>query len=195
MNRHQYKNLIVEVLDEPTYKCGSADNNFNYSKVYFGDNAKQYPTSKHGIKIYRDDQVIGSCIIIGSGGATGIHQNSSLIDNDQLIICCCDTVFSLTLPHLNLQWINQADHATCFEIYKLQDDYVVHGETVISRIDKGGNIKWKFGGSDIFVSFDNEEAFQLNADHIALIDFYKIKYKIDFGGKVIWTSHEQIEKL
>ena len=98
MYRHQYKDLTIEVLDEPTYKYGSADNNFNYLKAYFGDNAEQYPTSKHGVKIYRDDQIIDSCIIIGSGGATGIHQNSSLLDNDQLLLCCCDNIFCFILP-------------------------------------------------------------------------------------------------
>lgn len=194
MNRYQYKDLTIEVLDEQTYKYDSADNNFNYLKHYFGDGAKEYPTSKHGIKIYRNDQFIDSCIIIGSGGATGVNQNSSLIDNDRLLICCCDTVFSLTLPDVELKWKTQADQATCFEIYKLQDDYIVHGEIEISRLDREGNIKWQFGGSDIFVSFDNEEAFKLNADHIALTDFYKIKYKIDFDGKAIWSSHEQTEK-
>jgi hypothetical protein len=73
MNRHQYKDLTIEVFDDPTYKFGSADNNFNYSKHFFGDNAQDYPTSKHGIKMLRDDQLINSCIIIGSGGATGIQ--------------------------------------------------------------------------------------------------------------------------
>jgi hypothetical protein len=39
MNRHYYKDLRIEVLDEPTYKVGSADNKFNYSKSYFGNGA------------------------------------------------------------------------------------------------------------------------------------------------------------
>lgn len=194
LNRHQYKDLTIEVLDEPTYKYGSADNNFNYAKTYFGNNAEQYPTSKHGIKVYRADQIIDSCVIIASGGATGVHQNSSLADNDRIVVCCCDTVFCLTLPDLDLKWKTQADPATCFEMYKLQDDYIVHGEMEISRLDKDGNIKWQMGGSDIFISFDNDEAFKLNADHIALTDFYNIKYKIDFDGKVIWSSHKHTIK-
>jgi hypothetical protein len=86
---------------------------------------------------------------------------------------------------LELKWATQSDPATCFGIYKLQDDYIVHGEIEISRLDKEGNIKWQFGGSDIFVTFDADDAFKLNADHIALTDFYRIKYKIDFNGKII----------
>ncbi|MEZ4800290.1 MAG: hypothetical protein R2809_11055 [Flavobacteriales bacterium] len=101
MKKHQYKDLTIEVLNEPTYKYGSADNNFNYANIYFGEDGDKYPTSKHGIKLYRDDQVIDSCIVISSGGATGIHQNSFLVDNDRLVICCCGTVFSLSLLTLN----------------------------------------------------------------------------------------------
>ena len=188
MNRYQYTDLTIEVLDEPTYKFGSADNNFNYSKRHFGDGAKEYPTSKHGIKIYRDDQIIESCIIIGSGGATGVYQNSSLIDNDRLLIRCCDTVFSLTLPDLDLQCKTQADQATCFQIFKHQDDYIVHGELQVTKLDKDGNKKWEFGGADIFVSIDNEEEFRIDSDGILLTDFAKTKYKIDFDGKLIWDT-------
>lgn len=161
MNSYQYKGLTIEVLDEPTYKFGSADNNFTYSKHYFGDGATEYPTSKHGIKIYQEDQIIDSCIIIGSGGATGIHQNSSILDNEQLLISCCDTIFCLTLPSLELKWKTQADQATCFQIFKQQDHYIVHGELQVAKLDKDGKIKWKFGGADIFVSIDNEEELKM----------------------------------
>lgn len=159
MNRYQYNDLTIEVLDEPTYKFGSSDNNFNYIKHYFSDGATEYPASKHGIKIYKDDQIIDSCIIIGSGGATGIHQKSSLLDEDQLLISCCDTVFCLTLPDLELKWKTQADQASCFQIFKQQDDYIVHGELQVAKLDKDGVIKWEFGGADIFVSIGNEEVF------------------------------------
>lgn len=191
MNRHQYKDLTIEVLDEPTYKFGSADNNFNYSKHYFGDGATEYPTSKHGIKIYQDDQIIDSCIIIGSGGATGIHKNSSILDNDQLILCCCDTIFCLTLPDLELKWKTQSDQATCFQIFRQQDDYIIHGEIQVTKLDKDGNKKWEFGGADIFVSIDNEEEFKIESDGILLTDFGKTKYKIDFDGKLIWDTYKK----
>ncbi|RZK70863.1 MAG: hypothetical protein EOO85_20625, partial [Pedobacter sp.] len=127
MNGQQYKDLRIEVLDEPNYKVGSADNNFNYSSSYFGDGAKEYPTSRHGIKVFQDEVQINNCVLIASGGATGIHQNSSLVDNDHLLICCCDTIFCLTLPDLKLKWKTQCDPATCFQIYKHQDDYIIHG--------------------------------------------------------------------
>jgi hypothetical protein len=191
MNRHQYKDLTVELHDEPTYRFGSTDNNFNYSKHYFGDGATKYPTSKHGIKIYQNNQIINSCIIIGSGGSTCVHQTSSLIDNDRLVICCCDTVFSLTLPDLELKWKIQADQATCFQIFKHEDDYIIHGELQVTKLDKDGNKKWEFGGADIFVSIDNEDEFKIESDGILLTDFAKTKYKIDFDGKLLWDTYKR----
>ena len=191
MNRHQHKDLTIEVIDEPTYKFGSADNNYNYSKHYFGDGATECPTSKHGIKIYQDGHIIDSCIIIGSGGTTGVHQNSTLIDKDQLLICCCDTVFCLALPNHELKWKTQADQATCFQIFKHQDNYIVHGEFQVSKLDKDGKIKWEFGGADIFVSIDNDDEFKIESDGILLTDFAKTKYKIDFEGKLIWDTYKR----
>ncbi len=185
MNQHQYKDFTIEVIDEPTYIYGSTDNDFYYSKAYFGGEAELYPTSKHGVKVYQGDKVIDSCIIIGSGGATGIHQNSSLVDNDQLVICCCDTVFCLALPDLALKWNTQADQATCFQIFQQQDGYIVHGELLITKLDRDGNKKWEFGSEDIFVSTGNEEIFKMESDGILLTDFSGKIYKIGFDGRIL----------
>ena len=191
VSRYTHKNLIVEVIDEPTYKYGSADNNFSYSRHYFSNKAEAYPTSKHGIKVYCDNQIIYNSIVIGSGGATGISQNSSLIDNDQLLVCCSDTIFCLTLPELGLKWKTCADQATCFQVFKQQDFYIVHGELQVTRLDKNGQIVWAFGGADIFVSIDNEEVFKVENDGILLADFGKTIYKLDFNGKLIWHTCKQ----
>jgi hypothetical protein len=185
MNRYYFDDLTVEFYDDPTYTFGSMDNNCVYSKTYFGDGGQKYPIAKHGVKILKEDQVIDSCIIIGSGGATGVHQNSALLDNDQFVLCCCDTIFCLTLPSLGLKWKTKADPATCFQIFKHEDDYIIHGELQVTKIDQTGQIKWEFGGADIFVSIDGEEEFKIENDGIMLTDFTKAKYKIDFDGKLI----------
>jgi hypothetical protein len=187
MKNYQYKGLTVEVIDEPTYKFGSTDNNFNYSKHHFGNGGTEYPTSKHGIKLYQDNQIIDSCIVIGSGGVTGVHQNSSLLDNDQILLCCCDIIFCLELPDLAVKWKTQADQATCFQIFLHCDHYISHGELQATKLDKDGNKKWEFGGADIFVSNDDKEAFKIEDYGIILTDFMYTKYKIDFDGKLIWT--------
>lgn len=194
MNRHQYKNLITEVLDEPTYRFGSAENSFNYSMHYFDEGPKEFSISRHGVKIYRDGQIISNCIIIGSGGSTNINQNSSLVDDDSLVVCCFGTVFSLTIPDLELKWKTPADPATCFQIIKHQADYIVYGELQVTKLDKDGSKKWVFSGVDIFVSIDNEEESKMESDGILLTDFAKTKYKIDFDGKLLWDTYKRIEK-
>ena len=188
MNHYQYQDLTIEVLDVPIYTCDSADNSFVYNKHYFSGDEQDYHTSKHGIKIFRDESIIDSCIVIGSYGPTGVHQNSSLLDGDQLLVCCGNTVFCLTLPDLNLKWKTQADWATCFQIFKHQDAYIVHGELDVTKLNKDGQVEWQFSGADIFVSIDNEVAFTIESDGILLTDFNKAKYKIDFDGKLLWDT-------
>jgi outer membrane protein assembly factor BamB len=185
MNIYQYNDLEIKIFNDSTYKFGSADNNSDYLKWYFGDNAQEYPTSKHGIKVYKDDLEINSCVIIGSGGGTGIFDNSTIIDNQRLLICCCDTLFCLSLSDLELIWKTKVDDATCFQVFKLNEDYLTYGEIYVSRLDKDGKIKWQFGGADIFVSIDNSEPFIINKDHLILTDFCGTKYKIDFNGSII----------
>lgn len=185
MRQYLYKDLTIEIVDEPKYKINSIDNDFNYSTCIFGDEANEFPTSKHGIKIYKNEQLINSCIIVGSGGSTTIHKNSSILDKDQLLVCCCDTIFCLRVPNLELKWKRKVDQATCFQIFKLQNDYLVHGECLISKIDFYGNIIWEFGGTDIFVFLDNEEVIKIEDDCILLTDFSNTKYKIDFDGMLI----------
>ena len=190
MTPFQFKNLTIEVSDDPTYSYGSTDIKFKYLKYYFGEGGQEYPVSKHSIKIFENDKEINSCIIIGSAGATGIHKNSALIDNDKLILCCCDTLFCLKLPELNLLWQTKMDKATCFQVLRLDTDYLVHGELEISRVDNEGKIIWQFGGADIFVTIEGQDEFQLHSDHITLTDFCKTKYKIDFNGKLLSSTNK-----
>ncbi|MBB2950118.1 hypothetical protein [Sphingobacterium sp. JUb56] len=179
-----YKQFIIKIIDEPDYENDSSDNIFRYSKIYSGNDFTYRITSKHGIKVYHEGQVIYSCIITGTAGATSVNQNSYIIDEDQLVICCSDTIFCLSLPDLNLMWKMQTDPITCFQIFKHNDDYLVHGETQVTKLNKNGKIIWKFEGADIFVSLD-DESFRIENDSILLMDFSNRKYKIDFDGKII----------
>lgn len=179
-----YKQFIIEVINEPDYEDDSSDNIFRYSKIYSRNDSTYHITSSHGIKFYHEDQVIYSCIITGTAGATSVNENSYIIDEDQLVICCSDTIFCLSLPDLNLMWRMQADPITCFQIFKQNDDYLVHGETQVTKLNKNGKIIWRFEGDDIFVSLD-DESLRIENDSILLMDFSNRKYKIDFNGKII----------
>jgi hypothetical protein len=182
--RTSFKEYTVDIVDEPTFNVGSADNSFKYDKVYFEDTEFR-PTSKHGIKISSDGQIISSAIICETGGATGIHDNSFLIKDDNLLICCCNAVSSFNLPNLTLNWKKEFDQATCFSIYPYKDDFIIHGELEIKRIDKSGQIKRKFSAKDIFVTQDGTESIKLTGDKIELTDWDGDKYILDEHGRVI----------
>lgn len=176
-------NLEIEVSDEPFYTLNSTDNKFLYLNVY-GDHVTNNPTAKHGIKIYENQNIISSCLILGFAGCTGVHPTSFIINDNSIVICCSNDIYCLSLPLLTLKWKATTDDATCFQIFKIEKDYVIHGELSICRIDEFGNILWTFCGRDIFVSTqENSPEFILLQDRILLSDFNNQKYVIDFHGK------------
>jgi hypothetical protein len=186
MQEYQYKNSTIRLFNDPEHSIGSSDNKNTYLHYHFTNNSSDDNlSSKHGIKIFENETEIGSCLVNGFEGATGIYENSFIIEDDVIILCCSDSVCCLNIPQLNMLWCTKVDLITCFQIFKLDDDYIIHGETEISRIDKNGKIKWQFSGVDIFVTMDSKDEFIMFPDHIQLIDFgYKV-YKIDYEGKSI----------
>jgi len=188
MNLYTLNDWSIEVLNEPNYFLDSTNNPFNYSKFYSSDledKNKFTPSSKHGIRVYHKDKLIYNCLVMAFCGGTGIFKKSSLMDKDQLLICCSNTIFCLGLPSLELKWKNLADMATCFQIFQYQEDYIIHGEVQITRMDYFGNKKWEFYGSDIFVNLNGLDEFKMEEWGIVLTDFNGVQYKIDYNGNSI----------
>lgn len=181
-----FQNYIIQVYNEYSYSYDSADNTIRYHKQHFGADSRVAATSQIGVKVFKDDREIDNCIILATGGATTVHHSSTLIDNDRLVICCGDSVFSLELPGLKLLWTVNADLATCFQIFNAGNDYIVHGELLVTSIDKAGQINWQFSGADIFASIEDREAFIMDSNGITLTDFSGTKYRIDFTGRQLW---------
>jgi len=181
----RHKDLTIEIFDDSAFNQ-TADSPTRYDKVLQADKDKQYsPTSQHAIKVYQGNNLVSSGIILATGGGTSVHKDTALIDNDNLIIRCCNKLFNLTLPDLVTNWMTEPDWATCFSIHKYQDTYISHGETSIARIDKAGKILWSYGGADIFVCLEEGEPFEMHDTYITLTDFNGSTYKIDYDGKTI----------
>jgi hypothetical protein len=173
------------------YKIEVADMTANYSDfinqfdaVYIA-NDEYIPSSVVSIKIFQDDNLIKSALLGASGGHTGVHETSAVLDGNKLAGCCANTVYSVSIPELDLLWRTEADLATCFQIFKHQQDYIIHGELEISRIDKNGKIVWQHSGADIFVNLDGQDEFIMTYDYILATDFENRKYKFDFDGNII----------
>lgn len=182
----EYKNYEIEVLDDKDYSIESTDNIRTYKLEYF-NGEKFQPTSKHGIRIKDKviEKEISSVIICENGGATTIHKKSFFIEEDRIWICICDKIYCLNLPKLDIEWFKQFDHVTNFSINPFKNDFVIHGELEIFRINRKGEIKWRFGARDIFVSEKGENSFQITEDLIEVTDWGGYKYKLDKNGKEV----------
>ncbi|SNR54244.1 hypothetical protein SAMN04488009_2268 [Maribacter sedimenticola] len=175
----EYGNLEIEILD------GQNLNSANYGLEYpsaLGVQSEYQPSSKHGIRITENGIEKCSALLLESGGATGISENSFLIKNKRIYICCSDHIYSLKISDLSVNWRKQFDTATCFGIYEFQSDFLVHGELQISRIDESGHEKWTFGARDIFVNPNGKDEFKIKGDQIELTDWDNNKYVLNADG-------------
>lgn len=174
----------IDIYNDQTFTAISADNVNQYDFVYFDKSEYHFP-SVYGIKIFQDDTLIKSAVIGSIGGGTAIHDTSTIIENDRLLVCCSDSIFCLSIPDLTLLWQTKADQATCFEIYKYEDSYFIHGELEISRLDRDGKILWQQSGADIFTTLEGKDDFVITDNCILVTDWENRKYKFDFNGQSI----------
>ncbi|MBS7565757.1 hypothetical protein KHS38_15215 [Mucilaginibacter sp. Bleaf8] len=155
-----------------------------FDAVYLNDDGYK-PTSMQAIHLHSDGVPLKSILLGATGGGTGVYDNTALIDNDRLVTCCSDTVFCLSTTRLDLLWQTKVDMATCFAVYQYQQDYIVHGELEISRLDSRGNIVWQNSGADIFVTPHGDSNLILLEDGIVATDFKFSKYVFDYDGNAI----------
>jgi len=176
----------IEIINEIGYTVGSADNRCQYDFVYqHPEDVDNAPITAYGIRVYKGD-LITTAIIMASGGGTRVGPNSFVIDGQSLLLTCCNKVFNLQFPSLQLNWIAVADMATCFSIYQYEDTYIVHGEVEISRLDRSGKIIWQVGARDIFVNIDHfGNTFEMHDEYIKLMDWEGYRYKLFYDGTIV----------
>ena len=185
MFRLTFGEYDIELEDDSTFRVGSNDNASNYDFVYHDEEATYYQSTNHAIKVFKDGKLYKTALIAATAGATGVHENSAEIIHDDILICCADKIFSLSLPDLKLNWMTQCDDACCFQIFKNDKGIFVHGEICASRIDTDGNIIWSAGFADILVTPDGKESFIMHNDFIEIEDWGHNKYKLNFDGESI----------
>lgn len=161
-----------------------ADQLTTYNRAYKSGEG-DYFTNQIGIEIFEKGKLQSSCLIAAYGGGTGITETTTLINHERIVICCGNTVFKLTVPHLNLLWQTFCDPATCFGIYYFEQDYIVHGEFEISRLDKAGKIVWQRGGMDIWTTLDVTDNFAVYDNYIVATDWGNNRHKFDGDGKLL----------
>ena len=177
-----HQNIEIQIFDDPMFSLNSVDNPHCYTKQHNLCDDFHF-SSKHGVRLVESGEIINSCLLIGSGGATGIHAQSAVVIGDSIYVAIGNSICSLNLPLLNLKWKQTVDSATCFGVYYLSsfNCLISHGELAISRITLSGEIVWSQSGKDIFT-----EGFEIQGDQLEVIDFNQERYLIDIeDGKSI----------
>lgn len=179
----------IEIVNDRSYSTRSSDNLINYKFEYSGGQLNQsriYTINKRGI-ILRDvasSEVISSAILCENGGRTDVSEDVYKLENEKLWICVGDKIYCLNLPDLTVDWFNRIDYGTNYSINIFKNDFLIHGELGIIRIEKSGAIKWRFmGGGGIFLP--GEGKLKISDDFIELIDGNNEKFTIDEFGKEI----------
>ncbi|GAA4848908.1 hypothetical protein [Algivirga pacifica] len=182
-----YKEYLIEVLNEYDYSVHSTDNINSYQLEYSKGAIVQeriHPISKHGIRV-KDlalEHELSSAILCEFKGATSVHKKSFYIDHDKIWICVCNAIYCLGIPNLKLIWYGQYDPATNISLLPFMDDFIIHGELEIIRINRDGEIQWKFDAPDIFITESGTENFRIHEKTIEVEDWQNTAYTIDENG-------------
>lgn len=152
-------------------------------------------TSVLYFKTFYLNQAKKTCKILGIDGGVCLHtandkdnSYSVKLKDDNLILSLGFTFLCFNLNTQDINWNIRPDHAEIFEFYDLQNDYLLRGEYAIHRIDKNGNVKWSYGGKDIWVSRDGKSEVIIESDKILLTDFDNNEYVINYEGKTLGYS-------
>lgn len=142
---------VLELINDPTFTPGSADNARSYAHEYLLTEAG-VSTSRHGIVCRAKDRELGSAVILAGGGASGVHASSIIASRRRCYVAVGDHVVCMQIPDLDLLWKTKADDATVFGVYFSPDEegVVVHGELEISMLTVDGERVWSRSGADIF---------------------------------------------
>lgn len=186
---HQQYKVFIYTDHQSTVE--SADNLRRYNPVYVDDSCDRYSNVSYvAILVKHGQDEMASAILCDIGVFTGFSESSFIIEERVLYICAGNKLYYLNIPDLTLKWTGQVDYITNFSVQKLEDDLLVHGELEITRITKLGEIKWRFGGQDIWVNTNGFPVITLRHDRIKLVDFQSNFYAIGFDGNTISKKAE-----
>ena len=173
----------IEIHIEESYSFGSMDNVRSYDNFNFGFEANEYTyTTLVGVRC----SITGlNILLVVNGGVSVFHDTCYVIHDNRLVICVGNSVFTLSIIDFSISWSGKFDEATCFEIFRFEDGYLIHGELAITRINLLGNVIWRFSGRDIFVTPDGNDEITFSDKGIKLIDWSGKTYLLDIDGKII----------
>jgi hypothetical protein len=184
MNR-VFGNYEVALRDEPAYSRNSTDNPRSYIHEYCRDDKYEH-VSAHGVNVSENEALLGSAVLLGVGGATGVNENSLAFDGSSLYVAAGDALYSLSFPTLELNWCEKVDFATCFGVFWLQDRgcLLTWGELEIGCYSRAGKKLWGATGPDIFT-----EGMDLQGGIAKVTDFNGDVHEINLSNGAISSAN------
>ncbi len=181
IKKYNYNEYNICIKEAPPYSFDSTDNKY-YDTVIVIEEKDFNKSIEVEVEQYGETKTVLMVVPYYTPVESFVapHRDGLfMMLNDVLCIFSPETVSVTKQTRINPM-------GTMFEVYPLENDYILYGEMEIYRISEELIVKWVFSGRDIFVRYQgNEPAFLLKQDRICLYDFEDNYYEITFEGKLI----------
>lgn len=132
----------------------------------------------------------GEMRVVFIGSFYAQSDQCAVLEGESLSVLMDNEIVRFDIPAMKIVVQKRLDTFSCFSIYPVQKDYIIHSELEILRLDNAFDLVWSFGGSDIFVTHTGADAaFKMADDQILLEDWNGIRYALDMNGKLLWTTY------
>ena len=110
---------------------------------------------------------------------------SAILEGDILILLHRNYVTSVDLTNGKAKSRELNVWGESYDLIRMADGYLVHGEFEIIKLDNALNTLWEFSGRDVFVSGSGKKSLEITEKSIILYDFLDNYYELDFCGNLI----------
>lgn len=141
--------LEVELWNDPAWSPDFVGDPGRYGRAIVLAEERRQAT---GIEVRVDGRVSNTAVLLGEMGCPGISSGNAVLRGDSLVLTMSAIVVQLAVPSLEPRWIVDLDDACMFGLMELpgEEDLLVHGELLITRLGMDGAIRWQQSGFDIF---------------------------------------------
>lgn len=189
-----YKKFEIELRDDLNSNLNSIINSKN-NPIYLGSKKKDTEyKSRHYIVVKELGIEISNVTIYETNSASGIYEDTFIAEDDKVWVISGNEIYCLKIPSLELIWHKEFDYHVNFSIHKLNQDFIIHGESQIFRITKEGEIVWSFRGRDIWFNPEGNPELTIENNNIRLFDFESNEYVLDLDGNQIEDNPRIIPK-
>lgn len=119
------------------------------------------------------------CLMESNSEYLPIHY---LIIDKFLIITFETIILAIEPKSLKIKW-TMNDFSDIIDFKESKGDIFIYDELEVSRIEINGNVKWRYSGSDHFISYLGTENFKFYDNYIQMVDSNEVVYKISYNGE------------